>query len=119
VSVSRVCSLSPRLLLGAGKRGKRERERGVEGEGEGEWERRREGEREGWSLSLSLYIYIYSIERERRLIKEFKEFSLYHVITWGKCTKLNFTWERWQGTIGKISLKLPEFVKISLFLTKI
>ena len=119
MSVSRVCSLSPRLLLGAGKRGKRERERGVEGEGEGEWERRREGEREGWSLSLSLYIYIYSIERERRLIKEFKEFSLYHVITWGKCTKLNFTWERWQGTIGKISLKLPEFVKISLFLTKI
>ena len=108
MSVSRVCSLSPRLLLGAGKRGKRERERGVEGEGEGEGERRREGEREGWSLSLSLsmYIYVYSIERERRLIKEFKEFSLYHVITWGKCTKLNFTWERWQGKIGKISLKI-------------
>ena len=58
---SRVCSLSPRLLLGAGKRGKRERERGVEGEGEGEGERRREGEREGWSLSLSLSLYIYIV----------------------------------------------------------
>jgi hypothetical protein len=53
-----------------------------------------------------MYIYVYSRERERRLIKEFKEFSLYHVITWGKCTKLNFTWERWQGKIGKISLKI-------------
>jgi hypothetical protein len=116
VSVPRVSRLSPRMLLGAGKRGKIKRER-ERGRGRGRGREGREREKASERYGLSLYMYTFIVWRERRLMKEFKEFSLFHVITWEKYTKfckinhmgkihkkIIFSHsERWQGKIGKIS----------------